>query len=55
MPRPARASAPASVLVVGALAGATIANGPVYVRRDCYFVRRYNRWGEPRLIKVCDY
>jgi hypothetical protein len=42
-------------LAVGALAGATIASGPVYVRRDCYFVRRYNRWGDPRLIKVCDY
>ena len=41
-------------LAVGALAGATIVTSPVYDDRDCRYVRRYNRWGEPRLIKICD-
>ena len=39
----------------GALVGAAVASGPVYVDRECHYVRRYNRWGEPRLIKVCNY
>jgi hypothetical protein len=42
----------------GALAGVAASGtfaGPVYVERDCRYVRRYNRSGEPRLIKVCDY
>ena len=40
----------------GAIAGAAASGAfaaPVY--RECHFVRRYNHWGEPRLIKVCNY
>jgi hypothetical protein len=44
----------AAGVLAGVSASGTFA-GPVYVERDCRYVRRYNRWGEPRLIKVCDY
>ena len=43
----------------GALIGAAAASsGPVYVTpgyRDCHLVERYDRWGNVRLIRVCDY
>ena len=43
----------------GALIGAAAAtSGPVYVTpgyRDCRLVERYDRWGNVRLIRVCDY
>lgn len=42
-------------LAVGVLTGAAIASGPVYVGRECYLVRRHNRWGRSRLVKVCNY
>lgn len=44
-------------LAVGALAGAAIAShahaAPVY--RECYFKRRHDKWGNPYLVKVCNY
>ncbi|HKA75925.1 MAG TPA: hypothetical protein VKD19_02335 [Pseudolabrys sp.] len=43
----------------GALIGAAAAStGPVYVTpgyRDCRLVERYDRWGNVRVIRVCDY
>ena len=27
---------------------------PVYGYRECRYVERYDRWGNIRLIKVCD-
>jgi hypothetical protein len=43
----------------GALIGAAAAtSGPVYVTpgyRDCRLVERYDRWGNVRLIRLCDY
>jgi hypothetical protein len=45
-------------LVTGALVGAAASHAhvaPVYVDRECYFKRRYNKWGKPYLIKVCNY
>lgn len=46
-------------LAVGALAGAAIAShahaAPVYVEGECYYKRRYNKWGNPYLVKVCNY
>ena len=41
---------------VGTLFGATASNAyvePAYDYAECHYVRRYNRWGEVRLIKVC--
>jgi hypothetical protein len=38
--------------LVGAAASGAFA-GPVY--RECHYVRRYNHWGEWRLVKVCNY
>ena len=45
----------------GALLGAAAASnayaGPVYVTpgyRDCRLVERYDRWGNVRVIRVCD-
>jgi zinc transporter ZupT len=45
----------------GALIGAAATNayaGPVYVTpgyRDCRLVERYDRWGNVRLVRICDY
>jgi NhaP-type Na+/H+ or K+/H+ antiporter len=43
----------------GALIGAAAAStGPIYVTpgyRDCRLVERYDRWGNVRVIRVCDY
>ena len=42
----------------GALIGAAVVSGPVYVTpgyRDCRLVERYDRWGNVRVIRVCDY
>jgi hypothetical protein len=44
----------------GALIGAAAATnaGPVYVTpgyRDCRLVERYDRWGNVRLVRICDY
>ena len=45
-------------IATGALIGAAAASGayagPVYGYRQCRFVERYDRWGNIRLIKVCD-
>jgi hypothetical protein len=43
-------------IATGALVGAAVASGayatsPVY---SCRYVERYDRWGNIRLIKVCD-
>ena len=27
---------------------------PVYVDGECCYIERYNLWGRPRLIKVCE-
>jgi hypothetical protein len=29
--------------------------GVNYVGPDCYWVKRYNKFGQPRLVKVCSY
>jgi anaerobic C4-dicarboxylate transporter len=45
-------------IATGALIGAAAASGayagPVYGYRECRYVQRYDRWGNIRLIKVCD-
>ena len=42
-------------IATGALVGAAVASGayatPVY---SCRYVERYDRWGNIRLIRVCD-
>ena len=40
----------------GALIGAAAASTyqPVYVYRECHYVRRYDNWGNHYLVKVCD-
>ena len=50
-------------IVAGTLLGAAIASnayaGPRYVEergyRECRYVKRYNRWGHRRVVKICDY
>jgi hypothetical protein len=45
-------------IAAGALIGAAVVSGPVYVTRgyrDCRLVERYDRWGNVRVIRVCDY
>jgi hypothetical protein len=43
----------------GALIGAATVSSayatPVYVAPSCRLVERYDRWGNVRLIRVCDY
>ncbi|HET7912258.1 MAG TPA: hypothetical protein VFL49_09520 [Pseudolabrys sp.] len=45
-------------IATGAVIGAAVASGtyasPVYGYRECRYVERYDRWGNIRLIKVCD-
>jgi hypothetical protein len=45
-------------IATGALIGAAAASGayasPVYGYRECRYVERYDRWGNIRLIKICD-
>jgi len=45
-------------IATGAVIGAAAASGayvsPVYGYRECRYVERYDRWGNIRLIKVCD-
>jgi len=46
-------------LAAGALIGAAAASnayaGPAYVGyRDCRYVEKYDRWGNVRVIRVCD-
>jgi hypothetical protein len=43
--------------LIGAAAASSAYGGPVYVSpgyRECRFVERYDRWGNVRVIKVCD-
>ena len=43
--------------LIGAAAVSSAYAGPVYVTpgyRDCRLVERYDRWGNVRLIRVCD-
>jgi len=49
-------------IAAGALIGAAAVSngyaGPVYVTpsyHDCRLVERYDRWGNVRVIRVCDY
>ena len=45
-------------IATGALIGAAAASGayasPVYGYRECRYVERYDRWGNIRLIRVCN-
>jgi len=47
-------------IAAGALIGAAVASNayaePVYVRgyRECRYVERYDRWGNIRLVRICD-
>jgi hypothetical protein len=45
-------------IATGAVIGAAVASGayasPVYGYRECRFVERYDRWGNIRLVKVCN-
>jgi hypothetical protein len=45
-------------IAAGALIGAAIASnayaGPSYVVRECRYVERYDRWGNIRMVKICD-
>jgi hypothetical protein len=40
--------------LIGAAAASSAYGGPVYGYRECRYVERYDRWGNIRLIKVCD-
>jgi len=42
--------------LIGAAAASSAYAGPVYVTPgyDCRLVERYDRWGNVRLIRVCD-
>ena len=58
-----RAAAPMAATRAGSDASAAIASnayaGPRYVEepayRECRYVKRYNRWGHRRVVKICDY
>jgi uncharacterized membrane protein YfcA len=43
----------------GALIGAAVASnayaGPSYVVRECRYVERYDRWGNIRMVRICNY
>ena len=45
-------------IAAGALVGAAIVSNsyaqPAYVVRECRYIERYDRWGNVRVIKVCD-
>ncbi|HXZ45624.1 MAG TPA: hypothetical protein VEH02_02720 [Pseudolabrys sp.] len=44
--------------LIGAAAATNTYAGPVYVTpgyRDCRVVERYDRWGNVRLVRICDY
>jgi len=43
--------------LIGAAAATNAYAGPIYVApgyRDCRFVERYDRWGNVRLVGICD-
>jgi hypothetical protein len=43
--------------LIGAAAATNAYAGPVYVTpgyRDCRLVERYDRWGNVRLVRICD-
>ena len=45
-------------LAAGAIVGVAAAStygAPVYVYRECHYVRRYDAWGNLYVTKVCDY
>jgi len=46
-------------IAAGALLGAAAVSNayatPVYVAPSCRLVERYDRWGNVRLIRICDY
>ena len=45
-------------LAAGAIVGAAAASTygePVYVYRECHYVKRYDYWGNVYVTKVCDY
>lgn len=44
-------------LAAGALIGAAASSayaGPSYVVRECRYVERYDRWGNIRMVRICD-
>lgn len=45
-------------IAAGALVGAAIASNaygaPVYGYRECRYVERYDRWGNIRMVRICD-
>jgi hypothetical protein len=41
--------------LIGAAAVSSAYATPVYVAPSCRLVERYDRWGNVRLIRVCDY
>lgn len=44
-------------IAAGALIGAAASSayaGPSYVVRECRYVERYDRWGNIRMVKICD-
>lgn len=45
-------------IAAGALVGAAIASNaygtPAYGYRECRYVERFDRWGNIRMVKVCD-
>jgi hypothetical protein len=41
--------------IIGAAAASSAYAGPVYVDRECRYVRRYDAWGNVYVTKVCDY
>lgn len=45
-------------IAAGALIGAAVASSayaePAYGYRDCRYVERYDRWGNLRVVRICD-
>jgi hypothetical protein len=45
----------AACALIGAATVSSAYATPVYVAPSCRLVERYDRWGNVRLIRVCDY
>ena len=41
-------------LAIGTIAAAAAASNAYAPAYECYYQKRYNRWGRLRVIKVCD-
>ncbi len=40
--------------LIGAVAASSAYAAPTYSYTECQYVRRYDRWGYPHTVRVCD-